>query len=480
MDFPMFHLDFIGNRLFFAIIAVLHVIINHALAVGLIPLVTLLEYRGFRERKENPDTSAKWDELAKKIMFVGFIITTSLGALTGVGIWFSASLVNSAAIGSLIRVFYSAWFTEWFIFMLEVVFIMLFFLGWKKSNESPQAKKRHIIFGAGLSLFSWLTMVIIVAILSFMMDTGNWLTDTSFFSGFFNPLYIPQLYFRTPLAMMMGGAFSLFLTMIFIKKDNPIREKATSFISLWLLVWTPLLAVGSLLYRAAIPKSMMGNLPTAIATMAFAKWYDSLLWIILAAVVVSILIALWGLLKPKRLPRAVFLIPFLVLCIFLGAFERVREFIRKPFVIGEYMYANGLRLEDYPLYKKNGVLPYATYIDTPTITPENKIEAGKNVFMITCSRCHTVSGINSVVKKFRLRMAPGEPLNEEAIKTYIPKMHQVWYFMPPFPGTEAELDALTAFILYMDKHPQYIHGAQSEGTPISPVQSRAPDTKNTQ
>jgi hypothetical protein len=479
MDFPIFHLDFMGNRMLIAIIAVLHVIINHALAVGFIPVVTLLEYRGFRERKINPDAGQKWDELARKMMLVGFVITTSVGALTGVGIWFSASLVNPDAIGSLIRVFYGAWFSEWIIFVFEVVFIMIYFLQWKKSNESLQTKKRHILFGAGLSVFSWLTMAIIVAILGFMMDPGNWLSNRSFLSGVANPLYIPQLYFRTPLAMMMGGAFALFLTMIFLKKGNEIREKAISFISLWLLIWTPVTAVGALLYRSTIPDAMMGNLPTAIATMAFINWYDSLLIIILGAVIVSVLVALWGFLQPKKLPRAALVIPIIAMAIFLGSFERIREFIRKPFVIGEYMYANGLRVEDYPLYKKNGVLPYATYVSTPRVTGENKLEAGENVFMITCSRCHTVTGINSVVRKFRQRTAPGEDLSEEALKNYIPKMHKVWYYMPPFPGNEAELDALTAFILHMDKNPKYIRGAQSQGVAISPLHSREPDVKNT-
>jgi hypothetical protein len=189
-------------------------------------------------------------------------------------------------------------------------------------------------------------------------------------------------------------------------------------------------------------------------------------------------VALWGFLKPKKLPRAALVIPILVLCIFLGSFERVREFIRKPFVIGEYMYANGLRVEDYPLYNQNGVLPYATYVSTPQVTEENKLEAGENVFMIACSRCHTVTGINSVVKKFRQRTAPGEGLSEEALKNYIPKMHKVWYYMPPFPGNNAELEALTAFILHMDKNPKYIRGAQRQGVTISPTHSRKSNEKN--
>lgn len=88
MDFPIFHIDFLGDRFIVAMIAILHVIINHALAVGLIPLVTYLEHLGF---KRNND---RLDRVAYKIMFVAFIITTTIGAMTGVGIWLSTSLIS--------------------------------------------------------------------------------------------------------------------------------------------------------------------------------------------------------------------------------------------------------------------------------------------------------------------------------------------------------------------------------------------------
>jgi hypothetical protein len=467
MDFPIFHLDLIGNRMLIALIATIHVFINHAFAVGFIPIVTLLEYLGYRERMSNPGLGKQWDELARKVMCVGFITTTSLGALTGVGIWFSVSLVNPAAIGSLIRVFYSAWFSEWIVFVFEVIFIMAYFLWWKRSNNSYIAKKRHIISGAALSVFSWLTLAIITGILGFMMNPGSWNSMRTFFSGFANPIYIPQLYFRTPLTMMMGGALVLFLIPFILKKGIEIREKAISFVSMWLLIWAPALFAGALLYRAAIPGNMAGNFPTALATMAFVKWYNSLLVVISGIVAVTILIALWGFLKPRKMWKFALLIPIFTLFILVGSFERVREFIRKPFVIGDYMYANGLRAADYPLYKKNGALPYAVYVSTPRVTEQNKLEAGKNVFMIACSRCHTVNGINSVVVKFRKLTPPGEPLNPAAIKQFISMMDKVRYFMPPFPGNEAELDALTAFIIEMDKNPKPIDGAQTEGVKIN-------------
>lgn len=102
MDFPIFHIDFIGNRMLIAVDAILHVIINHALAVGALPIIVLLELIGIRSK------DLRWDNLAYRLLKIIFIITTTVGALTGVGIWFSASLINPAAIGSLIRVFFWA------------------------------------------------------------------------------------------------------------------------------------------------------------------------------------------------------------------------------------------------------------------------------------------------------------------------------------------------------------------------------------
>src|SRR6056297_2414867 len=147
MDFPLFHLDFMGNRMLVALIAIIHVIINHALAVGFIPLVTFLEFRGYQKKKRNNEKGEAWDQVARKLLFFAFIITTTIGALTGVGIWFATSLANPASIGSLIRVFYFAWFGEWIVFVLEVIFIMIYYLTWKKSKQSAKNKKRHIIFG---------------------------------------------------------------------------------------------------------------------------------------------------------------------------------------------------------------------------------------------------------------------------------------------------------------------------------------------
>jgi cytochrome c553 len=471
MDFPMFHLDWLNDRFLIALIAILHVFINHGLAVGFIPYITRLEQQGVMNSGVNEITNKEWDAMVYKMMKVGFIITTTLGAMTGVGIWLSVSVVSPSSIASLIRVFYWAWFIEWLVFVTEVVLILIYFLTWKNANKSLKAKLRHIKFGWFLSIFSWITMAIIVSILGFMMDPGNWNAHHSLVNGFTNPIYLPQLLFRTPTAMLIGGIFGYLLTTIFTKKNSELRARAVKQSSIWILIWAPISLAGAIFYYHAMPQAMTDNMSTAVGTLQFAQYYDLLKWIIVAAISTVLIIAIAGLWNPKKIRFAMVLIPCIMAFGFLGIFERVREFIRKPYVIGGYMYSNLLRKEDYPLYKKDGILKYATYTSTPEVTETNKIEAGKNVFVLTCSRCHTTQGINSIVTVFEKLYGRGKPFEEASIAAFTKGMHNGRTFMPEFPGNKKELDALAAYIKHLQQTGDVIEGAQNEGVVVNPNQS---------
>lgn len=464
MDFPAFHLDYFGNRMLIAVIAVFHVYINHALAVGAVPLIVIMEWWGYRTN------NVQWDTLAYKTLFVCFVVTTTLGALTGVGIWFSASLVNPYSIASLIRVFFWAWFTEWFVFLVEVCLILGYFLLWKR--WSGDKKPRHIRFGIVLSVASWLTMAVIVAILAFMMDPGNWRSLRTFWTGVLNPLYAPQLLFRTPLAMVSAGLFVWFCMLFFTERGSEFRDRAVRFVSVWILAWLPLLVVGAIWYRIRIPDSMLGNLPVAMGTQAYASWYSQLVIVIAVGAGLVVLASLLGLLKPRWMPRVGLVVPFCFILLLLGQFERVREFIRKPYVIGDYMYSNGVRMDEMPLLKRDGLLAHATYVSVDAVTPSNRVQAGRDVFMITCSRCHTTTGINGVVKKFEDLYGADKAWDRSAMIVFIEQMHGARPYMPPFPGNKAELEALTDYILHLRETGESLPGAQSAGVIVKASASK--------
>jgi len=280
-------------------------------------------------------------------------------------------------------------------------------------------------------------------------------------SGVFNPIYGPQLSFRTPLAMVMAGAAVLAILAI-IERHNPAREPAIRYVSRWMLCWMPLVALGAYLYWRAIPAAMIANMGTALTTMEFSAWYQLVLSSICYSVGFVLLFAALGSAKPATLWRPILPIPFLLLCVLLGQFERVREFIRKPYAIAGYLYANGIRKDDYPLLQRDGLLRYSTYASVKSITPENRLQAGKEVFTLACSRCHTINGANSVRAKLSA-MYGSSQWNESTVSSYIAVMHQTRTFMPPFPGNGDERGALAHYLVYLQHNGDVLEGAQTAG-----------------
>jgi len=466
MDFPMFFIDFFGNRLLIAVIGSIHVFINHPLAVGAYPLVTLMEWWGYRTK--NPD----WDNLAHRITFFLFVVTTSVGALTGVGIWFSTALIAPFGIGSLLRVFFWAWFTEWIVFVSEVLLIMAYYLLWKKWGAGIQ-KKLHIGLGAVLSIFSWFTMVIIVAVLGFMMGSGTWPQDQSFLSAVFNPLYLPQLAFRTTYALIVAGLCAWFLIFFFTKKGTEIRQKAVRFVARWILAWFVPFALASLWYWQRIPEDMKANLNVGLLTQRFMQWHETLAVLMLLALGAIILVALIGAIRPRMIPGLVLIIPFALGLWLLGHFERVREFIRKPYVIADYMYSNGVKVSDLPVYQRDGILAHAAFVENRQITSENMLAAGRDVFLVTCSRCHTTAGLNSVRTKFAA-MYGNEPWDKNALLAFLATMHTSRTYMPPFPGNDKEAEALTTYLKKLQFDHEFIIDAQADWIVSPPATGTAP------
>lgn len=438
MDFPIFHLEFLGNRMLVAITAITHVLINHPLAVGAYPLILLMEWLGHRRGEP------AWDDLARRLVFIAFVITTTLGALTGVGIWLTTSLVAPFAIGSLLRVFFWAWFTEWLVFISEVILIMAYYLTWKR-YAAPRLKHRHLWIGAALSAFSWITMALIVAILGFMMNPGDWHGDRDFFSAFLNPIYVPQLAFRTAYAMATAGLFAWFCIFFITKRDEEIRPRAIKLVAGWTLAWLPPCLAAGFWYWQRVPQAMQDNTNVALLTQAFSQWQGNFVALMLGTVAVIAVCCLFALNNPRLLPRAALVVPFILAIWLLGHFERVREFIRKPYVIGGYMYANGVRVDELPVFQRDGILPYATYSKIKQVTPANQVEAGRELFMLTCSRCHTTNGMNGVVAKLGT-MYGRDPWDAEALTGFIQGMHLTRTYMPPFPGNDDEAGALAAYL----------------------------------
>lgn len=474
MDYPPVFVDHVGGRLIIGLIACIHVLINHPLAVGAYPLLTWMEW--WVAKNNRPDI----DRVAYRITFVVFIITTTVGAMTGVGIWLSTSLFAPFAIGSLLRVFFWGWFLEWLVFIAEVVLIMWWFLTWKKAN-TPEKKRKHIRIGVALSIMSWFTMALIVAVLGFMMKPGEWNQTKAFWDAMTNPLYLPQLGFRTFFALMTGAAFVWFAAFFFTGKKEPgdplgVRKWLVYRMSHVVLVSMLGTYIFGLVYWNAVPETMKANSSVALLTQQFMNWHDQFKIVLGWTLFTFLLIAAGGITGMYRVPRLALLIPTFMGIWLLGHFERAREFMRKPWVIGEYMYSNGVHKDELAFLQSEGLLKHATYVSHREVTDANRTEVGRDIFMLSCTRCHSTTGLNGVVEKFEGMYGPGSVWDPGAMESFILSMHQTRPYMPPFPGNQEEAGALVAYLLELRETRASLPGAQSAGVVVAPLPDPVPAT----
>jgi hypothetical protein len=88
MEFPIFQVPYLGNGMTIALNAVLHIIIVQGITTGVITMIALAEYIGFKKSSEH------WENFAKQLLKPTLIIITGVGSVTGVGVWFITSALS--------------------------------------------------------------------------------------------------------------------------------------------------------------------------------------------------------------------------------------------------------------------------------------------------------------------------------------------------------------------------------------------------
>ncbi len=449
-DYPVFDMPMFGERFIFAFDAIVHVFISHGAAVGGSIVLVLAQWAAIR------NVDRKFDELAYKILFTFFILATAIGALTGIGIWVHVNIINPAAIGALLRVFFWKWFVEWIVFNVEMVFLLWWFLTWRKYPLGTPGKKFHFRLGLTYAVSSWLTMAIITAILGFMMTPGQWLVSefpakVDYLAALFNPSWIPSLGFRTFFAVSWAAAVSMFLSWFYTRGDETLRQYAMRFFGRILWVAAPVFLAFGYWYYLQFPQQAKDLMSIGAVTRAFAG-NPAAVWGVFGALAAAVVLGSAALyLQPKRAPLAVAVL-LLVGCMgLIGEFERVREFTRKPFIIYGYMYANGVRVMDVPLLDRDGFLKRAAFVpdNLKTITAANRIQAGQALYEMECRYCHTVDGVNAMKERVK-------GWDEAAIYHRIGSLNSpVTPFMPPFAGTDEERHALAAYLATLNAPPVF-------------------------
>lgn len=156
-----------------------------------------------------------------------------------------------------------------------------------------------------------------------------------------------------------------------------------------------------------------------------------------------LIFALWMAIKPERVPVILTIAIFFTSIAFIGEFEGVRESVRKPYIIYDYLYANGVEAAKVEKFNEEGYLANSAASPIKEVTAENQLEAGRELYKGQCIACHTVEGWRTK-RNFGDRL---EGWDEAALSGYISTLHETRPFMPPFVGTDDERDALAAYLI---------------------------------
>lgn len=429
MNYPVWDVAF-GAGLLIAVVAILHVFVSHfAVGGGLFLVLTERKARRYHDA-----ALLSWLKAHTKF-FV--LVTVVFGAVSGVGIWFTIGLISPTATSNLIHAYVWGWAIEWVFFFLEITAALLYLYGWDKLEP-----RLHQWYGWVYFIAAFASMVIINGIISFMLTSGRWVETHQFWIGFFNPTYFPSLAFRFAISLALAGIYALITASL--QKDATLKAQIVRWSALWIV---PSLAVLPLLgwwYIRKIPvevwASARGPMPTGTDFAALAG-------ILLA---VTFALALITLIKPSRLHLAFSLLVALVALGAMGSFEFVREAIRKPYVIGNYLYANSLYATPMPgdggfsveKIDEVGLLKSAKWLTVREITSDNQVAVGREVFRVECQSCHTTDAYRGLKTYIALRQWDQKRIG--AMLASLDVMHNG--VMPPFAGTDGERTALAAFL----------------------------------
>ena len=424
MNYPVWEVPYLGGGLIIALIAIPHIFVSHfAIGGGM--------FLAYSERIALRDGNSRLLEFLKRNTLFFVLITLVFGAVGGVGIWFSIALVHPPATSILIHKFVFLWAIEWVFFLIEIAAALVYYYSWDRVGA-----RTHNTIGWIYAISAWLSLFVINGILTFMLTPGGWPDNPSLLAAFFNPGYLPSLFVRTFVCIALAGLYTLFMA----SREPPGEghDMLVRYTSKWLIPAFIGLPISGLWY--------VSTLPTMAREMLYGG-VPSITMFAVMSVAISVVLFAFAYLIANRNPQSVnptVAVVFMVLGLAVtGASERVREAVRRPYIIHGYMYSNATLPTQIDDLRQSGVLVEAKWASTDRATDGNALDAGRQVFTTLCAHCHTIDGyrgIRSLTHGWTQAFTSRAIANLDALKGY----------MPPFAGNQTEREALAWWIVSLD------------------------------
>ena len=196
-------------------------------------------------------------------------------------------------------------------------------------------------------------------------------------------------------------------------------------------------------FPPAARELVLGNLKGATGLAQGFRWA---LWG-LGAFLVPGLLVLWAFFASASFQRPLALLGLLLACWGFGGFEWIREVARKPFVIRDVMYSNGIRVEQVAEYQKDGFLAGNAWARTFAASRgDTDLARGEALLRSQCLACHTRDGYRGLRGLTASNSEGDNVAFIQAIRELDPALNPYLDRMPPFAGTEQEAELLGKYL----------------------------------
>jgi len=453
MNYPFWNIPYLGSGWVIGIIAIFHVMISQ-FAVGGGFYLPIAERKALH--MTDPKMRFVWFEQLVRHSKFFLILTGVFGTVSGVGIWFAIGLTHPEATSTLIHNFVFGWAIEWVFFMVELSTAAVYYYTWNRIDE-----KLHLVVGWVYAGASLCTLIIINGILTFMLTPGDtWLAvagtgheASKFWFAFFNPTYWPSLFLRVCVCTSLAGIWALITASRIDGDKHPalktslvkwsVRWLVPSFVAIpFLMIW----------YLWMVPESQRALLSLGIDTIGAGTFSIitriALIIIVTSATIVGVAYFL-AYRSPKDFNLSHALAVLLLALMATGSGEYAREMLRKPYVIGRWMYSNGVRVNNVANLNEQGYLTKSEWVwheaGAGGQEAVSSYSRGEAIFRGECGSCHTLRGYRSLNNLLAGR-------DRANIGNFITMLHEnqtyspYRRYMPPMVGSKQDIEDLANFL----------------------------------
>jgi cytochrome bd ubiquinol oxidase subunit I len=450
MNYPFWNVPYLSGGGVIALIAVYHLLIA-LFAVGGGLYLPLAERKARREGRED------WLAVLKKHSKFFLILTAAFGTTSGVGIWFAIGLANPEATSTLIHNFVFGWAIEYVFFIVELTMAAVYYYTWDKIEP-----RLHLIIGYIYAASSFLTLVIINGILTFMLTPGEtWLAVAGtgaeasvFWSAFFNPTFFPSLVLRTLICWNLAGIWALVTAARIDGFKYPrLKKEIITWSAKWLIPSFVLVPPCFIWYLAMVPEANRQLLDLGISTIGqgvFTQVTRAVLVTVMTSATVLALVYFVAVRNSKSFGLGWAISLVLLAFAATAATEQAREMLRKPFVVGNFMYSNGVRRSEVEKFNTEGYLTQSIWAPSEVKNfygdgERETVKRGELMFRGQCGACHTEAGYRAMKTLLKGR-------DEKSIENIVATLHDYKEdspyrkYMPPLVGKPEEIAALVKYL----------------------------------